>query len=166
MKYNAESARERGLEVGVYHFFEPDQDAVAQADHFVGNVEKLGWTLPPVLDSEVLGKETETALDGKVLQWLERVHGKLKCKPIVYTGYSFWKTHFQGRLKGYRFWIAKYEKDPAAVPLSSPGSLQFWQFTDRGSESGVRGQIDLDSFVGDMNQLKDPQECERGFKTI
>jgi lysozyme len=52
---NWDGIRVAGLVRGAYHFFEPNDDAAQQAQHFLSTVQLQPGDLPPVLDVETTG---------------------------------------------------------------------------------------------------------------
>ncbi|MET0790037.1 MAG: glycoside hydrolase family 25 protein [Polyangiaceae bacterium] len=83
-------AKRAGMLRGAYHFFRPQQDAYAQAQHFLSQLGDRG-ELPPVLDVEVAdGVATEKIVNG-VNEWVSAVR-RGTAKPLIYTSPSFWNT--------------------------------------------------------------------------
>lgn len=101
-----------GMVRGVYQYFEPTQDAVAQADLLlkrIGGKLEAG-DLPPTIDVEVKG--TTGAM---VKAWLNRVESVLGVKPMIYTGYYFWRDNVGDPpgFGGYPLWVAGYVSCPS-----------------------------------------------------
>lgn len=142
-----------GLLRGAYHFFEPNDDATAQAQHFLATVTLAKGDLPPVLDVEVTGGVSNEQIWSGVSTWLQLVEQKTGCQPILYTAPGFWNSHQPDlALARYPLWLADY----AAQPTLPTGwtSWLFWQHSQTGSVAGVTGAVDLDLFNGTLWQLR------------
>ena len=80
-----------------YHFFTPADDGAAQAEHFLSRVEIGRGDLPPVLDVEVSGGLTPTALTQAIRSWLAMVESRIQRVPIIYTTRRFGTRTSPGR---------------------------------------------------------------------
>ena len=107
--------------------------------------------LPPVLDVEVIGKASKTALQDSVSVWLDLVEAHYKVKPILYTSYRFRTRNLhREHFNNYPFWIAHYY----VSELRYKGDWRFWQHSDVGEVPGIDHEVDLNVFNGDLNELK------------
>ncbi|MBK8998986.1 MAG: hypothetical protein IPM35_24960 [Myxococcales bacterium] len=158
---NWQGAKAAGVIRGVYQFFRPSQDPIAQADLMLGKMQAAGWLeksdLPCVIDIEVAEGQSNTTIRNKALQWLTYVEQKTGKKPIVYTA-AGWSSVLGTALSAYPLWIANYTGSPTAgCPLMPDGwsSWLFWQYTSKGGVAGV-GSLDVDKNVwdGTLDQLK------------
>lgn len=136
---------------GVYHFYTPDVDATRQAQFFMKQVHLEPGDLPPVLDVEKAGDLSKEDLQREVKKWLSLVEERYKVKPIIYSGYKFKMKYLSDSLLNtYPFWIAHYYVEK----LSYKGPWHFWQYTDSGKLKGIRGNVDLNLFNGDLEALE------------
>lgn len=141
-----------GLLRGAYHFFEANDDATAQAQHFLDTVQLAKGDLPPVLDIETTAGVSNEQIWSGVSTWLQVVEQAMGRQPILYTAPGFWNSHAPDlTLTRYPLWLADY----AAQPLLPHGwtSWLFWQHSQTGSVAGVTGAVDLDLFSGTLQQL-------------
>jgi len=144
---------------GAYHFFYPQLDAKAQASNFLSVVQPLGpGDLPPVLDVEVSGEQSPSAIAAAIQQWLDSVQQALDCTPMIYTSASFWNAALGGTstFAGYPLWVAHYTSKPAPNIPTGFTDFLFWQYSESGSVPGITGDVDTDWFKGsatDLNQL-------------
>src|SRR5262245_46360154 len=60
----------------------------------------------------------------------------------------------------YPLWIAAYSKAPV-VPAGRQRWM-FWQHTDKGQISGINVPVDLDKFIGTMNDLERFAQAQNG----
>ena len=147
---NFYEAKQNDFIRGAYHFFLPDVDAQKQARFFLKQVHLEPGDLPPVLDVEKVGKLTETQLQKAVKTWLDIVEKEYGVKPIIYTGYKF-KLHYLNTpaFDEYPYWIAHYYVEK----LEYRGKWNFWQHTDCGKVTGIKGNVDCNIFNGSFEDL-------------
>ena len=71
-------------------------------------------------------------------------------KPIIYTGYKF-KLHYLNTpaFDEYPYWIAHYYVEN----LEYKGKWNFWQHTDCGKVTGIKGNVDCNIFNGSFEDL-------------
>lgn len=142
-----------GLLRGAYHFFEANDDATSQAQHFLATVQLAAGDLPPVLDVETTAGMSDSQIWSGVSTWLQIVEQETGRQPILYTAPGFWNTHEPHlALTSYPLWLADY----AAQPTLPDGwtTWLFWQHSQTGSVAGVTGSVDLDLFNGTLEQLQ------------
>ncbi len=145
---------------GVYHFFTPDCSPDRQARFFLHQVHLEPGDLPPVLDVEKIGNLSKYELRTNVKRWLQIVEKAYGVKPIIYASYKF-KTSYlnDSELDEYPFWIAHYYVDK----LHYKGPWAFWQHTDIGRVDGIKGDVDVNIFNGNLQQLMDMTLKEEDF---
>jgi lysozyme len=59
---------------------------------------------------------------------------------VIYTSHHFYRTKFQGKFPGYKFWIANY--NPQVSGMEDPNII-CWQHSDEGSVPGIAGPVDM-----------------------
>ena len=149
---NFYQARQNDFVRGVYHFFTPDCSAERQARFFLHQVHLEPGDLPPVLDVEKKGSLSGKELRTAVKRWLDIVEKAYGVKPIIYTGYKFRTSYLNDSIfQDYPYWIAHYYVDR----LRYKGPWAFWQHTDRGEVDGIRGDVDVNIFNGNLQELHD-----------
>ena len=147
---NFDRARQYGFIRGAYHFFNPNTDAVRQADFFIRSVKLEPGDLPPVLDIEKVG-DNELELRKGVKTWLRLIERHYRVKPILYASYKFKERYLNDSIfNTYPYWIAHYYVDSVRYE----GEWKFWQHTDGGTLPGIREQVDLNVFNGTLDELK------------
>lgn len=151
-KSNFSSAKRNGLIRGAYHFFVPGIDASEQAYFFLKTAVLDPGDLPPVLDVEKKGDLTSEELRRDVKVWLDIAEQAYGVKPILYTNYDFKLKHLNTpEFDAYPYWIAHYYVNE----LKYKGKWAFWQHTDCGKVSGVKGFVDCNIFNGSLEELKE-----------
>ena len=149
---NFHNARKNDIVRGAYHYFSPFTSGKAQAKFFCKMVQLEEKDLPPVLDVEELGNQTPEQLQREVLSWMKIVEKHYGVKPILYTGYKFRTTYLNTpEFDQYPYWIAHYYVDS----LEYLGEWAFWQHTDVGQVDGIKGNVDINVFQGDYQDLMD-----------
>ena len=147
---NFANAKRNDLIRGAYHFFVPGVDPRKQADFFLRIVQLEPGDLPPVLDIEKIGDLTPEQLRRDVKIWLDKVEGEYGVKPILYTGYKFKMDYLNtSEFDAYPYWIAHYYINE----LKYKGKWTFWQHTDCGKVSGIKGLVDCNIFNGTFEEL-------------
>jgi GH25 family lysozyme M1 (1,4-beta-N-acetylmuramidase) len=147
-----------GLYRGAYHYARPSLGSAAtQARFFAATIgdQSRPLTLPPTLDLEESGGLSPAALVSWTRTFLTTVQQLTGRTPIIYTYPYFWRTAMGGTtaFTSYPLWIASYST--AAPPTLGWPSWTFWQYTARGSVSGIpgAGSIDVNRFNGSTAQL-------------
>lgn len=153
---NWREMRSQGIVRGAYHFFRPGRDPVVQADNFlrvVGAIEP--FDLPPVLDLEIMdGLDARTVID-RALKWLEVMETRTGRKPLLYTFPNYWEEKLGNPTKfsAYPLWIANFGTRTPYVP-STWRSWVFHQYSESGRLRGIVGNVDLNQFNGDLDDLQ------------
>ncbi len=151
---NWANARAAGVHAGVYQYFEPDEDPVAQADLLLDSMGPLmPGDLPPVIDVESVAGQSGAQIEAAVAAWIDHVEAELGVKPIIYSNGYFWQDNVGSDAFGdYPLWIAHYGTECPNTP--SPWTdWTVHQFTDSGSVSGVSGPVDTNVFDGSVDDL-------------
>lgn len=146
---NWSGSRAAGVIRGAYQFFRPNLDAKAQADLFL---EKIGTLapddLPPVIDVEATGSQSASVIAAKVRTWIDIVEAATGKKPIIYTGYYFWRDSVgDAKFPGYPLWIAAYVNHCPDIPTGW-ATWDFWQTSSTGQIPGIGTDTDVNSFNG------------------
>ena len=151
-KDNFFKARDYGFIRGAYHFYSTRSSARAQAQHFLDKVKLEKGDLPPILDVEHKPADrTEVEFQQDILTWLHIVEDRYHVKPILYTYRKFKEAHLNDkRFDGYPYWIAHYYVDK----MDYKGQWKFWQHTDAGKLSGIKGYVDFNIYNGSYYDLK------------
>ncbi|MGB0522004.1 MAG: glycoside hydrolase family 25 protein [Flammeovirgaceae bacterium] len=152
--YNWRESRKNGFIRGAYHYYRPNENSMKQANNFIAKVELSKGDLPPVLDIEALPDTTVQTVERLRLglkRWLKAVEDHYGVKPIIYTYENFFKWHLQGHgFEKYPLWVANYN------PVWGPDikGWKMWQFSRKGKIRGVKGNVDLNVFRGDLKKLR------------
>lgn len=143
-----ESKKARVLH-GAYHYFKPLKSGIWQAKFFLQTVATESGDLPPVIDIEEISGLSENEFIPNLKDFLNEVEKKTHTKPIIYTGYRFYKDHLQGKLEDYPLWIAHYYQPKLAKDIR----WNFWQHADNAHVDGIKGKVDMNVFNGEAEDL-------------
>lgn len=151
--YNWKETENKSYIRGAYHYYRPNENSTEQAEFFIKNVELNSGDLAPVLDIEQKSTtQTMDSLRRGIQNWLNIVEAHYGKKPIIYTGDSFYKDYLDKKgFESYPIWIANYNKT-----ITAPKNKDWiiWQFSERGSVTGINGFVDLNVFDGNEKLLK------------
>jgi lysozyme len=144
-------AKKRKMIRGAYHYYRPNENSLEQAKLFIKTVRLRKGDLPPVLDIEKLPKgQSLDSLKIGLRRWLKAVEAHYKVKPIIYTGEKYYDDFLKDDFSDYLFWIANYNFYREKIE----DDWLFWQFTEKASVSGIKGNVDVNIFNGDAEQLR------------
>lgn len=142
-----------GLVRGAYQFFEPGEDAAAQANLVVDAVGVLGARdLPVALDLETTSGVAASELASRVEVWLARVEAGTGKRPLIYSVASFWNRLETDAGGVYPLWVADYGVSCPALPASWT-TWTLWQRSGSGRAPGISTPVDLDVFNGTSSDL-------------
>jgi lysozyme len=145
------SAKKSKMIRGAYHYYRPNENSLEQAKLFIKTVQLEKGDLPPVLDIEKLPKgQSLDSLKIGLRRWLNTVEAHYKVKPIIYTGEKYYDDFLKEDFSDYLFWIANYNFYREKIAED----WLFWQFTEKASVSGIKGNVDVNIFNGDVEQLR------------
>ena len=150
-KENWLSSKKRKMIRGAYHYYRPNENSLEQAKLFIKTVRLKKGDLPPVLDIEKLPKgQSLDSLKMGLRRWLNAIEAHYKVKPIIYTGEKYYDDFLKEDFSDYLFWIANYNFYREKIG----DDWLFWQFTEKASVSGIKGNVDVNIFNGDVEQLR------------
>jgi len=143
-------AKKNGIIRGAYCFFQPGVPAEKQFDNYKKHVKLQKGDLPPVLDVEL--KECDM---NEANKWLKLAENQYKVKPIIYSDYLFFKIFMDGKIdEKYPLWLYINHKFKVA-PSFNDYECIFWQYTHSGRINGIKGDIDMNYFIGDDESFND-----------
>ncbi|HRL71009.1 MAG: glycoside hydrolase family 25 protein [Flavobacterium sp.] len=144
-------AKENKMIRGAYHYYRPNENSLEQAELFIKTVTLQKGDLPPVLDIEKLPKNQSIAnLKLGLKRWLHAVESHYGVKPIIYSGESYYEDFLKEEFGDYLFWIANYNFYREEIAED----WLFWQFTEKASVPGIKGNVDVNIYNGDLQQLQ------------
>lgn len=150
-KRNWLGAKKNKMIRGAYHYYRPNENSLEQAELFISMVKLEKGDLPPVLDIEKLPKNQSIAnLKIGLRRWLKAVEAHYGVKPIIYSGERYYDDFLKEEFSDYLFWIANYNFYREQIE----SDWLFWQFTEKASIPGIKGNVDVNIYNGDLQQLQ------------
>ncbi|WP_017258591.1 glycoside hydrolase family 25 protein [Pedobacter arcticus] len=143
---NWRETKNAGVIRGAYHYFKPNKSGLWQARFFLQTVKMEAGDLPPVIDIEEDSGLSRNELIPNIQDFLNEVEQKTKVKPIIYTGYQFYKDHLKGEFDDYPLWIAHYYQPK--LKLNKQTHWDFWQHADNARIDGIKHKVDMNVFSG------------------
>lgn len=147
--YNYTAAKANNLLVGLYHYMTAKTTAEAeeQALFFLKTIGNRAYDLKLAMDYGGDRGLTTASRNANALAFLNAVERNSGTKPVIYTNASgasdIWSQELANQ---YPLWVAQYY-----VPLpEANGKWAGWvgfQYTDRGTVSGISGNVDRDRFT-------------------
>ena len=175
---NWTNAKKAGILRSAYHFFDGAKDGVAQANYFLGVVGADHGELPAMLDIECPTASTKgssqsncegfagasgfptdggiPALRDEVFAWLDTVEKATGRKPIVYSYVSWFDSTGVNdpKLADYPLFVSNIATSCPDIPMPW-STVTFWQYqTTGGTAPGIKGDCDLDRWMGDALSLQ------------
>ncbi|RKT00032.1 glycoside hydrolase family 25 protein [Flavobacterium sp. 123] len=150
-KRNWLGAKENKMIRGAYHYYRPNENSIEQAELFIQTVTLKKGDLPPVLDIERLPKnQSIDSLKIGLKRWLTKVESHYKVRPIIYTGEKYYDDFLKEEFSDYLFWIANYNFYREEIQ----DEWLFWQFTEKAKVPGIKTNVDINIYNGDLQQLR------------
>ncbi|MCX5789076.1 MAG: GH25 family lysozyme [Elusimicrobia bacterium] len=156
-KRNWEGATRAGLLKGAYHFYDFCTDPEPQFANLLKVLPKEPGMLPPFIDLErsVECKPKDMPTKEEFLQdfavFVDAVRKAYGMKPILYLEPAIYHKYLEGIAEDYVIWFP--DPDDNAPDVPSGLTWTFWQYSFKGRVAGIDGEVDLDVFAGDRQQL-------------
>lgn len=149
-KTHIEGAKAQGIITGAYHFFHHNQDATAQAAHFIRTIRQLGVPdLPLVLDWEQQGGDKSQIAEA--MHFLNIVELNFYRVPIIYGSTSFLEDFkLAPSYVRYPLWLANYARPRVPKPWDK---YTIWQDSESMKFKDVKGGFDSNWFNGSIQDL-------------
>lgn len=158
LAHNASAAKAKGKKTIAYHFFKPDQDAIAQAHHLLNTIAgmKFDYLALDVEDEEgavqweSLDHDTRVA---KISHFLEVVDPAGFGRCVIYCSPGWWNGVFgQADFSGHPLWVADYSRSPGSPRLCGQwDAFTIHQYSERGTVPGVgSGEVDVNVWNGPL----------------
>ena len=142
---NIQGAKAAGLKVGVYFVTQAinDVEAVYEASMVLDRIKNYSLDLPVFLDVEASGgrgdaidKNTRTAV---IIAFCETIRSAGYTAGI-YANKTWLSTKMDtSKFGNYKIWVAHYSS-----VCGYTGRYDYWQYTEKGTVSGINGNVDMD----------------------
>jgi lysozyme len=146
---NWRRARDAGLVTGAYHFFTFCSPGLAQAENFLAVAPRDEPMLPLAVDVEFTGNcvgwQSIPQIQTELVAFVEHVRAHAGSAPLLYTTEDVRLELVPVELQQHAYWMRSLWGKPSAAI-----DWHFWQYSDTGSVPGIRGEVDLNVFAGEL----------------
>ncbi len=149
---NKAGCQQTGMPHAPYHYYQPGQDPLAQANHFITTAGRDYFRY--IVDVE----EPELILPAHLKTFLNRCEQLTGVKPAIYTSADRWNTWVQPKPSWsnlYELIVAHYTTEPQPILPGGWESYLMWQFSKFYYFPGSPCEVDGDWFKGDLQQARD-----------
>ena len=157
-KENANAANANGINVGAYFVTQATNyaEGVEEANQVLAKIKEYNVkiTYPIVIDIEWAGGgegNNGRADYISVSQRTDATYGfcetikKSGYEPMIYANKSWLKNYLNmSKLNNYDVWLAHYVTGAPSKTSDYSGKYTMWQYTSKGSVSGISGYVDID----------------------
>ncbi len=161
----ASEAQRVGLKIGVYFFTQAltPEEAVEEAEFTLKLIEDYDISYPVAFDTEYIDDEKARTNVTEISDELRSEICTAFCEriaqdgyyPMIYASENWFRRYLEVEsLRKYDFWAPQYLEENDFLY-----DFTIWQYTDKGSIPGVKGDVDLDismvdyaSFVPKMRE--------------
>lgn len=151
-RHHVDNARKAEMTVGAYHFFRKSRDGRAQAINFLHAIEGVPLDLPLVIDVEDWNNDNyvdSTTVRKRLKDLIDRLHVSGR-KVMIYTNGDGYKAYYkQGHYESLPLWICAFKQ-----PSRLQARAVFQQYSHWGQVDGVKGDVDLNIFVGSKDDWR------------
>ena len=156
-RHNISNARRHDLKTGAYHFFRFDCEGVDQAVNFLSVLDTNKLDLGLVIDVEKNGNPEVSKEDikrrlGSMVEYLNLLGHRV----MIYTNVDGYYDFIAETLPGCPLWICGFQQNPVNA------EWLFWQYDHHGKVSGVKGDVDLNTFFGSREVWEKYSNSESG----
>lgn len=141
---NYEKARAAKLNIGCYYFanrkFRGSEAGVIAANNFIKIINGLQFEYPVYLDIEAQDNRYKNEITEAAVAFCDTMEKAGYFAGIYASDISGFRDRLiYDKVKKYAAWVARYGSEPHNVK-----DWGMWQFTSRGSVSGIIGSVDVD----------------------
>lgn len=139
---NYDKAGRAGLKTGAYHFFRFDIDGVPQGRNFLKALGNRTPDLDLVIDVEESGNpDVDMDIVKDRLRAMTEFMNLNGYRVMFYTNRDSYEI-VRDAVPGATLWICSFNR----IPIDAEWT--FWQYHHHGRVAGVKGDVDMNTFVG------------------
>lgn len=152
-----------GVITGAYTVERPDNSTTSKMNRLMSALNGRMPDLPLAMDLEVIRKDNDSPpfppnqINDSAQAYAEALEEEFGRKPIIYT--ARWVTWYMIEngvepcwLNNYDIWVASYRDDAPILP-HCVDDWKFWQTSSTGKVPGIVGNVDMNWFVGNAQEL-------------
>ena len=137
--------KNKGIALGVYHFFRFDTNGKEQANHFLNRIKGHTFQVPLIVDVE--HENNPKVRREKVIQrlneFMQTIKKKTGQKPIIYTNGDGYSDFVEKEFDDHTLWLSSTNAwRPAMMDCT------FWQFNINADLMEITHRADLNVFRG------------------
>lgn len=141
--------KNKGIALGVYHFFRFDTNGKEQANHFLNRIKGHTFQVPLIVDVE--HENNPKVRREKVIQLLNEFMQTIKIKtgqkPIIYTNGDGYSDFVEKEFDDHTLWLSSTNAwRPAMMDCT------FWQFNINADLMEITHRADLNVFRGSRQE--------------
>ena len=141
--------KNKGIALGVYHFFRFDTDGKEQANHFLNRIKGHTFQVPLIVDVE--HENNPKVRREKVIQrlneFMQTIKKKTGQKPIIYTNGDGYSDFVEKEFDDHTLWLSSTNAwRPAMMDCT------FWQFNIDADLMEITHRADLNVFRGSREE--------------
>jgi lysozyme len=152
--------QDKGIALGVYHFFSFDTDGVEQAQHFLNRIKGYQFQIPLVVDveHENNAKVTPEKVIKRLKDFLQYIKKKTGQKAIIYTNGIGYSDFVEKEFKDHTLWLS-------STNTWRPEMMQctFWQFNIDADLKEVTHRTDLNVFRGSREEWRNYLKLHKSY---
>lgn len=141
-----------GIPVGAYYDAGKElwcHDGSEYAQHFLKLISGKVFEMPVYIDIEVTPKRYKKANTGAAIAFCEEMEKHRYFVGIYGSDVNTFKEMiYLDMVKPYSLWVARYGNKPSYVK-----EYAMWQYTSKGTISGIKGNVDKDQCYTDFPKL-------------
>lgn len=141
-----------GIPVGAYYDAGKElwcHDGSEYAQHFLKLISGKVFEMPVYIDIEVTPKRYKKANTGAAIAFCEEMEKHRYFVGIYGSDINTFKEMiYLDMVKPYSLWVARYGNKPSYVK-----EYAMWQYTSKGTISGIKGNVDKDQCYTDFPTL-------------
>ena len=157
-KENADACTKLGIPFGVYLYSYADNTSKArsEAEHVLRLVKGYKLDYPVYYDLEDEGT-TGKCSNATILEIAKTFAKKIESsgyKVGFYANKYWWTTKLKDSYyNGFSKWVAQY-----ASKCTYSGTYDIWQYTDKGTVKGIKGNVDMNYCYKELKKKEEPKK--------
>ncbi len=147
-----EGFKDKGIALGVYHFFRFDTDGKEQAQHFLSRIKGHTFHVPLIVDVEQQNNPRirRDKVIKRLRDFMHHIQKKTGQKPIIYTNGDGYSDFVEKDFDEHTLWLSSTNAwRPAMMDCT------FWQFNINADLMEITHRADLNVFRGSREEWKD-----------
>lgn len=141
--------KNKGIALGVYHFFRFDTDGKEQANHFLNRIKGHTFQVPLIVDVEHENnpKVSREKVIQRLNEFMQTIKKKTGQKPIIYTNGDGYSDFVEKEFDDHTLWLSSTNAwRPAMMDCT------FWQFNINADLMEITHRADLNVFRGSREE--------------